>query len=981
MSDLDPAEFPAFFRAVFGHAPFPWQEELASIVFREGWPAALDVPTGAGKTAAIDIALFHLALEASKPTPRRAPLRIVFVVDRRLVVDDAHARARKIARALSDAKGSDVLARVAARLLSFAHPLLGERDRAPVRVARLRGGAPSDPDWARTPSQPTIVLSTVDQVGSRLLFRGYGVSDSMKPVHAGLLGADALFLLDEAHLSAPFVTTVQDLHESDLQIQERRVIDPFHVVTLSATQRATAPPLLGERDRKDPVLGPRLNRSKPARLVARKEGSSDAAFAQAFVEEALSLSALGRGAAPVTAIVVNRVARARTIFELLRARFGEAADVDLNRCGVALLIGRCRPLDRQRILGTESDPGLLARMRAGRATDVDAPPLVLVATQCVEAGADLDFDALVTELAPLDALRQRFGRLNRMGRGIDARATILAAADQIGARAKPDPVYGEALPHTWELLGRAQDGGVVDFGVEASRAWLPSGDALLPYLASQDAAPVLLPAFVEQWSHTSPIPVNDPEVALFLHGLRAGAADVQLVWRADFSDGDDEWQAKVEGCPPSSLEALSVPVHEARRWLEGTGAGDIADVEAASDVDERGNRRSKRVYRWRGTGDPQTRDVSSWEVRAGDLLVVPAERGGCDVWGWNPRSTEPVKDLGGLANEQHRSRSILRLAPQLLQAELLDGTSRSAADWAAARRASERLESKLDALAEASDADVKEEMGALSIGAPYWAAWWSEAEGRERFIRVSRTGSGRPLSLELRAQARAEGDEGAAVTEDDMSSRGVRAVPLKEHSRGVGDLAASFARLAGLSQELAADVALAAFLHDAGKAHEAFQMWLYGGDELAVLAGQPLAKSGRVDLGHAARRLSGLPKGARHEVASLGFAERHPKLREAHDPALVLWLIGTHHGHGRPLFPSVEWPARGTSFEVDLGDDAGRVRSAEALPLPELTARWIDMRSDLTARYGPWGLARMEAILRLADHRRSELEQEQEGAP
>src|ERR1700731_3523577 len=87
---------------------------------------------------------------------------------------------------------------------------------------------------------------------------------------------------------------------------------------------------------------------------------------------------------------------------------------------------------------------------------------------------------------------------------------------------------------------------------------------------------------------------------------------------------------------------------------------------------------------------------------------------------------------------------------------------------------------------------------------------------------------------------------------------------------------------------------------------------LYGGAELAALGGPPLAKSTRLpgtaaERAEASRR-SGLPRGARHEVASLAYAEAHPKFAEAHDPELVLWLIGTHHGHGRPFFPPVDWP-------------------------------------------------------------------------
>ena len=134
-----------------------------------------------------------------------APVRIAFVVDRRLIVDDAFERAQQLADALAEASDG-----IVARVSETLRRLAGE-DQRPLLVRRLRG-APREDDWARTPIQPTILCSTVDQVGSRLLFRGYGISDRMKPIHAGLLGFDYLILLDEAHLSEPFRQVLASLN-------------------------------------------------------------------------------------------------------------------------------------------------------------------------------------------------------------------------------------------------------------------------------------------------------------------------------------------------------------------------------------------------------------------------------------------------------------------------------------------------------------------------------------------------------------------------------------------------------------------------------------------------------------------------------------------------------------------------------------------------------------------------------------------------
>ncbi|HEU4583756.1 MAG TPA: type I-U CRISPR-associated helicase/endonuclease Cas3 [Polyangiaceae bacterium] len=1032
--------FSEFFEAIHHSAPFPWQEGLAHKVVREGWPSALDIPTGAGKTAAIDVAVFHLAVEACANKKDRAaewtaPRRIFFIVDRRLVVDDAHSRAFAIASALNSAT-SGILKDVADALRKLQGPVGGGE--SVLRVGRLRGGAPRDPDWLRTPGQAAVIVSTVDQVGSRLLFRGYGVRDTMKSVHAGLVGADALYLIDEAHLSTPFVETVKTIFAAGTNPRKRppvfqapEFVAPLRVVTLSAThgksrsdepkgqalpgkpaEAADTPFSLSSEDWEHPVLGRRLRASKAAELVSSAAESDSMAFANELAQRAWEQSVFGGGPAAVTCVVVNRVRRARQVFQDLQRRVADGGEAheDDSPC-VALLTGRTRPLARDELLA-----GLLARMRAPKDGE-QRRPLLIAATQCVEAGADLDFDALVTEIAPLDCLRQRFGRLNRIGRDIAVRATICAASDQVGPRAQSDPVYERAAAETWRWIqGKSKKSkagtSTLDFGVEAANAWLPPPSDRGPYLAPSRAELVLLPTFTEQLSRTAPVPPDDPDVALFLHGSEASPPDVQVVWRADldYSSADDadlerDWKTRVAACPPSSLEILSIPYSEAVRWLAGEARADIADVEGGTENEVFSNFVRDRVLRWCGRDDPRTRLLRTGKAQRpadqtagsvvrdrlgpGDTIVVPANRGGCDEWGWNPMSRAPVEDLGAKANERHRRRRILRLSAALLRLEIFDDDE--------ARKKVKALETFVEDSRDWSDREARDRIASLPV--ELGPAWFEGRPDNDRAVEVIRgnVGSlknavvalaydlerGESLDGELSSGASVirsfdaeQGGAGEAVTEDDQSVCGTRnPIGLREHSKGVREFALAFAGSVGLNRQLVNDIALAAFLHDAGKAHPEFKAWLYGGDPFHSDL-PPLAKSGRQRLPRKARSLANLPDGARHEVASLLFAVQHPAFQDAHDSDLVLWLIGTHHGYGRPFFTNVDWPRAGQSFSVDLGD--GTVTSREAPAFADLQSAWFDLRVRVQGRYGPWGVARLEAILRLADHRRSEWEQRTE---
>ena len=144
---------------------------------------SLDISTGLGKTAVM--AIWLLARMEGAAIPRR----LVYVVDRRAVVDQA----TEVAGTLREAVGR--------------HPELGAALRLNGRllpISTLRGQYVDNKQWLEDPSSPAIIVGTIDMIGSRLLFEGYGVSRKMRPYHAGLLGADALVVLDEAHLVPPF---------------------------------------------------------------------------------------------------------------------------------------------------------------------------------------------------------------------------------------------------------------------------------------------------------------------------------------------------------------------------------------------------------------------------------------------------------------------------------------------------------------------------------------------------------------------------------------------------------------------------------------------------------------------------------------------------------------------------------------------------------------------------------------------------------
>lgn len=996
-ADLPPLavdDFAEFFAALWaagptGGSPFPWQIDLVSQVARDRrWPDLVDLPTGTGKTSLLDIAVFLQALEADlPPTERWMPRRIVLVVDRRVIVDQADVRGGHIRRAVEGARDG-VLLRVAQRLRHLS------RGGPPLVTSVLRGGIVRDESWAQRPDVPALVSSTVDQVGSRLLFRGYGLSPSMQPIHAGLLANDTLFLLDEVHLAQPFAETLDQIAGYRQTDDGVAAFARWQVVQLTATptgdpgSRFPAAPL---DPSSHPVLGRRLLAAKPAELdlvkVPKEPGKAADVFAQACVRHAQDLMRSGPGR--TLGVIVNRVDTARRVAHRLT---GSGVDV-------CLLTGRMRPADRDRLLA-EHGP----RLRTGRVRSSTDEPLVVVATQSIEAGADFDLDGIVTECASLDALRQRFGRVDRDGMlsaaGTPARSVIVARSTDVTG-GEPDPVYGRSLARTWSWLrGLA----AVDFG--ATRLVLPEADTLAGLAPSPDRAPLLLPTHLDQLVQRAarPAPAAEPDVGRWLHGLAADerTADVELVWRSDIDatllddlpDGVDAeavaegLRARLAACPPTGGEALPVPVGAFRRWVverrEGQAGADLtsADAPTASGEEPPARRRGTvpgRYLRWTGTTGEI---VSLGEIRPGDTVVLPATFGGIGLGNWDPTATDPVEDLAAGALAARRRLAVARLRRACAVGEKAMPDPRVLAELRAAER-DEAIREVLRALADESrpGIDVPSEVaGHLARARSLVVRAFPEAVVDGSMVESYVVWSKEPMP----APAPPSGDAATDDGDDAPSFTGVDgAVSLVDHLDGVGAWAGHFAENLGWPAPLVADVRLAGLLHDAGKADPRFQRWLHDGDELAAAsAGQPLAKSAVPDSDRVRRRLarsrSGYPSGARHEMLSLAMAAGTPgSLATSHDADLVGHLVASHHGYARYRFDPVAPGGDDASpplVELPVGDVV--LRAPAAYDLVRLDRGVPDRFWRLVRRYGWFLLVTMEAVLRLADHERSRRERD-----
>jgi CRISPR-associated endonuclease/helicase Cas3 len=875
---LSVTEFDARFKQLTGHEPLRWQKRLFQRLLSADLPVAIDLPTGLGKTSVI--AIWYLALTERARLPRR----LAYVVDRRAVVDQATAVAEQIKIRSGDAT---------------------------LRVSTLRGQFVDNRAWLEDPAAPAIIVGTVDMIGSRLLFEGYGVSRRMRPYHAGLLGADALVVLDESHLVPPFerllhqMTVADDLGPRDEA--DRQCIPAFHVLPLSATGRDRDDDVfrLEAEDENDSIVKQRLSATK--RLTFRCAG--DGKLEEQLANEAWALTANGTTSARLL-VYCN----SRDVAEKTKKKIEDTAEKARLDIATELFVGARRVKERVDAASRLKELGFIA----GTESRPEEPTFV-IATSAGEVGVDLDADHLVCDLVPWERMVQRFGRVNRLG-GVGREARIIVV-DKVHEKS-PETLKACAARCRKLLENLPQDADVYDVRPGALRD-LKLRAADDPALQKTiDAAttpeplyPALTRALVDAWAMTSLAEhTGRPEVQPWLRGwIEDDPPQTTVVWRKYLPVRDDgapataaEMRAFFAAAPPHLAETLETETFRVVDWLKSrvtrigapvTVAGGEADDLPPLSRDSvvcvaLDSRADAKAYRLKDLHAADKVEEALKQALAGATVVVDARFGGLS---------------GGLLDTK------------------ADDKPASAADdgW---------HDGGADPLVPFRVRRVRlEEQGAAAAADISWQPIYA--------FDVARDAEGKQLVQLVVEKWRSE------APDEDARSISSRPQSLSKHHDWTRKKAEALATALGLDADLARAIVLAARLHDEGKQAARWQ------NAFRTPEGErPYAKSD-------SRRPPDfdLLAGYRHEFGSLFHLETDNEFGTLPEDLkdLVRHLVVAHHGRGRPV------------IETD---------GCEEGPPSLLAARACDVAlrfARLQKRFGPWGLAWLEALVRAADQQAS----------
>lgn len=936
MVELNAEGFVDFYKCLHGHTPYPWQTNLAKKVIETGkWPESINVPTGCGKTSCIDIAVYALACN-----PEKNPRRILFVVNRRIIVDDGNEHAKKIAQCLEDETDKNsILWKVRKSLCDISG---GE---TALMHTVLRGGTYLDNEWSSNPIQPIVISSTIDQAGSRLLFRGYGLGRMSRLVNAGLLGYDCLWILDETHISKPFTDTLRRVEEFREDPWRKVAISrPWGVVEMTATPINKDGEMveLSDEDYNHERIKRIVGASKICNLVESqaKDSNDHETLASDIYKQSLKLS---KDKIKAIAIVVNRVATAKHVYEKLKK----------ENCNAHLMIGRMRPWDRDR-LWESIKPFKTGEEKPSETTFV-------VTTQCLEVGADLDFEGMVSEASSLDSLRQRFGRLDRQGKYQNSQCVIVAPKSVVQNKAD-DFIYGDTVKKTWCFL-KENSKDTIDFGIIAFDKIIKKYGDISELVVTGPVSFHLLPSHIDLLCQTHGHLNIDPDITPFLHGFERGFPTVSIVWRSGLDDGN--WESIMEALPPKSMEAMQIPIWDIKKYLKRDldlcGEGDVEWQKPNDDNAKQkgGNTRQKgdntkqksklrRARIWRGRSSNPSSEISELdEIKPGDIIVLNAEDSGWSQLGHIPDTEDKYEDANKLDIDiaeqvgfEFTKKLVVRMGEKFPVEMAKDG---------------KRLFTAIENEYSKKDIDeIKKTIWESIEKTPLWESIKKKLSDESEKTNAKEIDN--YFTKYMPDGIECLGKDALLVKSRQIPSKNKNDKPkvfLDEHTKDVEKNIEKYMEKIKLD-ELKAVFEMTAKVHDIGKADERFQQMLYRSRI------HPTELRAKDDGEKLDRKINYYPKGFRHELISSELA----KEIVTSDKDLFLHLVESHHGHCRPFVPII---IDNENITVEYILDGKTLQACASTGLEHVGSGAAKRFWKCVRRYGWWGLAWLESLFILAD--------------
>ena len=863
-------DFKEKFKKLTGNDPFPWQEELYKRFMEDDIPSHCSIPTGLGKTSVIAIWLIAFA-EGMK-----VPRRLVYVVNRRTVVDQTTEEAIKLRNNSEKIGISD------------------------LRISTLRGQFADNREWSADPSRPAIICGTVDMIGSRLLFSGYGCGFKTKPLHAGFLGQDALLIHDEAHLEPAFQQLIESIEKEQKDEQERSKENipwpKLQVMALSATTRNSdekggKPFELTEIEQKPPEEIPDQP-TEPIhyvwqRLKARKKIVLKEAEEKKIADTIATLALFYIDKKATVLIYVRRIEDVTEICKKLKNQ------------EFLTLTGTIR--------GKERDD--LIKKPIFKRFFKDAVPgetVYLVCTSAGEVGIDISADHMICDITPFDSMAQRFGRVNRYGEPLNHVACIdVIHPKKFGKKDKDGKLkqseFDKRCEKTLELL-KSLDG-------DASPLALMTKLDAKEKIAAFTPLPTILPAtdiLFDAWSMTTihgKMP-GRPPVEPYLHGISEWEPPVTYIaWREEVEIIDEELRKLYK--PKDLLEDYPLKPHELLRDRSDRVFKQLQTIP----------KEYLKETVWIIDTQDQVNFISLDELISKDksninwvTVVLPPRIGGLTTLGTFEGSSEHSKEIEyDVADEWYVDEGI---------------SKRRIREWkdscdAAPPQKGMRLIRIIDTKPDMDDQDSNEEE---SNHDRFWH-WYIQ-----------------PRSAD-----------------DDLSKTSTLPVKWDQHTCDVVNYAKQMVdELLKDNLELHDAVIFAAKSHDLGKKRERWQRSIGNpnpNDWYAKSGKDPVTGKHWVQLDSCSNY--------RHEFGSLlDILNSNQEYKAEFDQLsgemkdVVLHLIASHHGYARPHFPSEN------AYDPNYSE-------REAIDIAiEISRRF----ACLQRKYGRWGLAYLESLLRTTDY-------------